>query len=103
MKALWIKTTGEQVEVAPKNGTDFQLDELQDFVRGKGPKGESDTIDIVSLNPGSGKEGRYMVVNDDGLIIGLEVNGYASSEYASIGGVSPIVGNVLICPKSMVR
>lgn len=103
MNARWIKASGEIVEVAPKNGTDFQLEELQNFVRGKGPHGESDTIDIVSLHPGRGKEGVYMVVNDDGHIIGLESNQLATYEYAASGGISFIVGNVLICPASMVR
>lgn len=96
--ALWTKTTGEQIRVAPKNGTDFQLDELQEFVKGKGQKGESDTITIVFL-----PYDRVMVANDDGHIIGLESNQIATYEYAASGGVSMIVGNVLICPASMVR
>ena len=29
-----IKATGEQIEVEPRNGTDFQLDELQKIVGG---------------------------------------------------------------------
>lgn len=32
--AKWIKTNGEIVEVQPKNGTDYSLEELQGFVGG---------------------------------------------------------------------
>lgn len=104
MKAHWIKTDGSSTPVDPKNGTDFQLDELQDFVRGTGSRGgESDTIDIVSLHPGQGNLKMIMVVNDDGHIIGLEPNDKATQLYRETGGFTPIVGNVLVCPASMVR
>lgn len=99
-KAYWIETDGTVSEVTPNNGTDFQLDELQGFVRGKGEGGESDTITIVYL-----PRERVMVANDDGRIIGLEHNSKATEEYHLAGGAlhNPIVGNVLICPKAMVR
>lgn len=98
MKPQWIKASGEVETVMPKNGTDFQLDELQDMVRGTGEKGESDTITIVYLTGN-----RVMVANDDGLIIGLQKNERATAEYMLSGGMSIIVGNVLIAPKEMVK
>lgn len=99
-KAYWIESDGTVSEVTPNNGTDFQLDELQGFVRGEGPKGKSDTITIVYL-----PRERVMVANDDGLLIELELNRKATEEYHLAGGplTSPIVGNVLICPSAMVR
>jgi hypothetical protein len=97
-QAHWAKADGTVSEVAPKNGKDFQLDELQKLVDGEGPHGKSDTITIVTL-PGN----RIMVANDDGLIIGLAHNRNATELYLEAGGASPIVGNVLICPAHMVR
>ena len=71
--------------VRPKNGSDFSLDELHSFVGG--------TIDIISVSARL-----YMVVNDDGLILGLPYNPAASFIYKR-----PIVGNVLLCPKHMIK
>lgn len=93
MEGTIIKTTG-QVELAtPRNGTDFCLEELQEIVGGY--------IEIVHL-----KGGRYMVVNENGLMLGLPDNPAAGlivmleGEYPDNGN---IVGNVLICEKSMIK
>lgn len=81
-----IITTDTDMKVArPKNGTDFSLDELRSFVGG--------TIDIISVS-----ERLYLVVNDDGLILGLPYNPAASFMYKGT-----IVGNVLLCPKHMIK
>ena len=98
MKATWIKSSGNEEEVTPKNGRDFQLEELQDFVAGAGPGGFSDTITIVTLS-----DGRIMVANDEGKLIGLKHNSKGTQLYLQAGGVSDIVGNVLVCDKAMVR
>lgn len=98
MKAIIMKTDGTETEVMPKNGTDFKLDELQNIVKGKGPGGESDTITIVPL-----RDGRIMVANDEGKLIGLKHNSKASTLYLQAGGVSNIVGDVLVCDENMVR
>ena len=82
-----IKTSGETIEVSPRNGTDFQLDELQEFVEGY--------IEIVYLD-----NGQLMVVNEEGKLEGLPYNPIATEMVVSMckylsGDV--IVGNVLVC------
>lgn len=52
-----IKTDGQIVPVEPKNGTDFQLDELQQIVGG-----------YVQLFPLANEAGEVMVMNEDGKI-----------------------------------
>lgn len=51
--ATLIKTDGTKTEVHPKNGVDFQIEELQGYVDGY--------IDIVNL-----RNGEILVINDDG-------------------------------------
>lgn len=89
--AKLIKSNGEVSEVCPKNGTDFQLDELQGFVGG--------LIEIVYPMTGAPK-GTILVVNEEGKLINLPVNGVAS---AMMGFTDAIVGDVLLCESSQVR
>lgn len=51
--ATLIKADGTQKEIQPKNGTDFQLEELQKYVDGN--------IEIISL-----RNGEILVINEDG-------------------------------------
>jgi len=81
-----IKATGAIVEVSPKNGRDFQLDELNKIVGGY--------IEIVPTTTGE-----VMVVNEDGHRLGLPLNKLASSFYRS---PYPIVGDVLICGREQI-
>ena len=80
-----IFTNGAEFEVAPKNGTDFSLEELQGVVGGY--------IEIVRL-----RDDKMMVVNEEGRLIGLKHNIKASTIAAD-----HIVGNVLICDSGQVR
>ena len=59
--ATLIKSNGEEINVLPKNKTDFQLTELQTFVGG--------LIEIVKTN-----DGRTMVINEEGKINDLPIN-----------------------------
>lgn len=59
--ALWIKATGESVEVQPENGKSFTLGELQRMVGGY--------IEPVYLN-----DGDIMWVNEEGRLQGLPLN-----------------------------
>lgn len=95
-KATWIESDGSEMEVKPNNGKDFQLDELQGFVRGENEK--EGTIELITLD-----EDRYMVVNDNGINLMLDVNEKATKLYREIGGQSPVVGNVLVCPRKMIK
>jgi hypothetical protein len=81
MQAQWIKATGEITLVTPAEGKEFSLAELQKYVGGY--------IEIVRLEGGA-----YMVVNEEGLIIGLRVNACASAL-----AHHHIVGDVVVCDK----
>ena len=81
------KTTGEVIEVEPKNGKDFQLSELQEIVHGY--------IELVNFS-----STKYMVVNEEGHLLGLPLNLSATRLYNK-GDV--IVGDVLICNKSQIK
>lgn len=81
------KTTGEVIEVEPKNGKDFKLKELQEIVHGY--------IELVILSPTE-----YMVVNEEGHLISLPLNLSATRLYNK---KDVIVGDVLICHKSQIK
>lgn len=50
--ATLIKADGTRTEIQPKNGTDFKLEELQEYVDGY--------IEIVNL-----RNGEILVINED--------------------------------------
>ena len=94
MKAKWLKTDLSVVDVEPKNGTDFQYDELREFVGGY--------IEVVPLKGGK----QILVVNEEGKIQGLPVNALATNTLAL--SYQPrltdiIVGDALLCDSDMVR
>ena len=88
--AIVIKADGTRKEVQPKNGTDFSLEELKGFVGG--------FIEIVWLG-----DGRIMVVNEEGKLIGLPLNEAASLIYIHSGRIDTIIGDVLVCDESEVK
>lgn len=97
MAAKIYKTTGEVIEVEPKNGKDFKLEELQEIVHGY--------IELVNLS-----STQYMVVNEEGLLIGLPLNLSATRLYNNLNPSTTmlyekgiIVGDVLICNKSQIK
>ena len=72
-------------DVEPKNGHDFSLSELQGYVGGY--------VEIADL-----RDGRLMVVNENGLSEGLPLNPLATAIFQEqTGSDEYIVGNVLIC------
>ena len=89
-KAELIKATGSVQEIEPKNGTDFSLEELKTIVDGY--------IQVVWL-----KDGRIMVVNEEGKIHRLPLNVRATCIVNGEGIADTIVGNVLICRSEMVK
>lgn len=92
-KAKWLKANCDVVDVTPKNGRDFQLDELKRFVGG--------FIEIVRIN-----DKQIMVVNEEGKLNGLPYNSLATEALilAYQGRVDDyIVGDVLLCDNDMVR
>lgn len=89
-KAILFKTDGTTMEVQPKNGNDFSLEELNDFVGGH--------IEIVTLR------NNFMVVNEEGKLNRLPVNHNATTMFQSeYGETDYIVGNALVCAHSMIE
>ena len=81
--ATLIKTNGVETNLTPQNKTDFQLTELQKIVGG--------LIQIVKT-----KDGRTMVINEEGKINDLPINQKASELY-QYNEFDFIAGDVLIC------
>ena len=86
--AKLIRVDGTIDPVVPKNGEDFTLEELQAFVGG--------CIEIV--HPPS-QAGAILVVNEEGRLRGLPLNGIATAVY----GLDFVVGDALLCHTSQVR
>lgn len=89
--AVIYKANGERQDVAPKNGTNFELEELQNIVGGY--------IDMLGIG---GDE--IMVFNDEGKLMRLPFNQEATSRYQEAFQTDDfIVGDVLICKDSEVE
>lgn len=86
-----IKANGEQVEVAPKNGKDFKLEELKAIVNG--------WVEVVWL-----PNDEIMVINEEGKLLGLPMNLTATGiYYDAFGYPDSIVGDVLLCKSNQVE
>ena len=82
---LWIPVQGRPKEVMPANNTDFKLREVQKLVGGY--------VEVVYL-----RDGRIMLVDEEGLLKGSPLN-RAASRMAG----RPIVGNAVVMPNDMFR
>lgn len=83
--ATIIHTDGTQQEVAPANGTDFSLVEVQQIVGGR--------VELVALS-----DRRYLLLNEDGKLDELAVNLSATRLYLlERDGFDFIAGDVLVC------
>lgn len=80
--ATLIRASGTEKEIAPTNKKHFTLKELQGYVGGY--------IELVETAGSSGSE--LLVVNEEGLLVGLRPNVRASC----LAGV-PIVGDAVLC------
>lgn len=90
--AKLIKTDGSEMEVKPKNGRDFTLEELRTVIG-------CSWVEIVRLHDGSGS---FFVVDEEGKLNGKDYNEKATVMY----GCMPfdyIVGDALLCKKGEVR
>lgn len=95
MKAKIIKADGTTIEVEPKNGTDFSLEEMNEIVNGY--------IEIVWFHDGSDN---IMILNEEGKIEGLPYNHQATiiaQQGKAISLTDNIVGDVLLCHKDQVK
>ena len=93
MKAgILISATGASIGVAPANGSDYTLEELQSYVDGY--------IEIVTLTANT-----IMVINEEGKGV-LPKNVYATVMAKALGAIFPedhIAGNALLCASDMVK
>lgn len=90
--ATLIKTNGSKTEIQPKNGSDFQLEELQKFVDGY--------IDIINLH-----NGQILVINDNAKDV-LDSNEEATEiahKHNAIFWWDYICGDVVLCKDDEVK
>ena len=83
--AFIINASGDETEVIPKNGTNFELDELQEAIGGY--------IELVSL-----ASGKLLIVDEEGLLKSLPIN-----TKASMLARKPIVGTVIVCEDNQLK
>lgn len=89
----YLKTNCKLEYVAPKNGTDYKLDELQQMVGGY--------IQIISLTPT-----QIMVINEEGKLQGLKPNRLATETAHLVNAIADndfIVGDCLVCESKRVK
>ena len=95
MKAKLLKASGEVVEIKPKNGTDFKLDELYKHLN-------CSLVEVISLN-----QDDIMVVDDEGkLKVNNVINVNATmlaQENRAIVFWDYVVGNAIVCNRKMIR
>ena len=95
MKAKLLKASGEVVEIKPKNGTDFKLDELYKHL-------QCSLVEVINLN-----QDDIMVVDDEGKLTSnnvVNVNAtMLAQENQAITSWDYIAGNAIVCNKKMVR
>jgi hypothetical protein len=88
--ATHIKTDGTKTEVQPKNGTDFKLEELKEFIGGG-------WIEMVECwNPDY--QGMVIILDEEGKLKNMPLNVAATDAYG-VPHWDVIVGDVLICRK----
>ena len=95
MKAKLLKASGEVVEIKPKNGTDFKLDELYKHLN-------CSLAEVISLN-----QDDIMIVDDEGKlksnnVVNVNATKLAQENQAIIFW-DYIAGNAIVCNRKMIR
>ena len=101
-----LKTDNTSVEVQPKNGRDFSLEELQKIVGGFIEIVEARGIMLEISETGETNyselpRNTIIVLNEEGKLMGMEFNLVASVAYGN--PYDAIVGDVLLCRQSEVK
>ena len=84
-----IRVNGAREEFLPADGRHYTLEELQKAIGGG-------YIEIVHT-----KDGRLMVMDEEGKLKGFPVNPVATGLYR-YGSQDPIVGDVLVCDEETI-
>ena len=95
MKAKLLKASGEVMEIEPKNGTDFKLDELHEHLK-------CSLVEVINLNQDDimvvDEEGKWAsnnVINVNATVLAQENQAITSWDY--------IAGNAIVCNRKMIR
>ena len=95
MKARLLKASGEVMEIEPKNGTDFKLDELHKHL-------QCSLVEVININ-----QDDIMVVDDEGKLKAnnvINVNAtMLAQENQAITSWDYIAGDAIVCNRKMVR
>ena len=95
MKAKLLKASGEVVEIEPKNGTDFKLDELYKHLN-------CSLVEIINLN-----QDDIMIVDDEGKLTSNNVVNVNATKLAQENQAiifwDYIAGNAIVCNRKMIR
>lgn len=89
MQSVIIMADGLQKNVDPANGTDFSIDELNEFVDGY--------IEILHIGD------KLLVCNEEGKLKNLQYNATATCLINAAGIKDYIVGNALFCDKDKIK
>lgn len=100
--AIHYKTDSTTENVFPKNGKHFTYEELQSYTK----EGDDSMVQIVPL-----ASGRFMVVNEEGKLIGLKLNNRATDVWRAEYPIEDylhnndelIVGSALVCESSEIE
>lgn len=80
------------MEIEPKNGTDFTLEECYKHIG-------CDMVELVNL-----RDGRILIVDEEGLLKSDFVVNHEASKLARKARASEgIVGNAILCPEEMFK
>lgn len=95
MKAKLLKASGEIMEIEPKNGTDFKLDELHEYL-------QCSSVEVINLNQDDimvvDEEGKWAsnnVINVNATVLAQENRAIVFWDY--------VVGNAIVCNRKMIR
>lgn len=95
MKAKLLKASGEVMEIEPKNGTNFTLDELYEHLN-------CSLVEVINLN-----QDDIMVVDEEGKWAsnkGVNLNATkCAQENQAITSWDYIVGDAIVCNRKMIR
>lgn len=96
-KAKLIKPDGTEEEIVPKNGTDFNLHEINKIIG-------CSTFELLQGTE-DGKR-MFLLVDEDGIANNLPKNENASLIWAKWNKPCPctyLLGNAILCPEEMVK
>lgn len=95
MKAKLLKVSGEVMEIEPKNGTDFKLDELHKHL-------QCSLVEVININQddimvvdGEGKWASNNVVNVNATVLAQENRAIVFWDY--------VAGDAIVCNRKMIR